>query len=131
MKMKKICILLAFILIFTPSPAAFGDMSSENYHIQNSVLSGGGLTTISENYQMSSTLGQPSPLADPTEPPISDSYDLYPGFWHVIAALGSSCPGDYNGDKDVDGSDLAGYIFDSGGLGLDVFAANFGKKNCP
>ena len=45
--------------------------------------------------------------------------------------LGLTCPGDFNGDKDVDGSDLADYLFDSGGLGLDVFAADFGRANCP
>jgi hypothetical protein len=106
-------------------------MSSENYGIQSSVLSGGGIPTISENYQMNSTLGQPSPVMDPIEPPISDSYDLFPGFWHVIADLGSNCPGDSNGDKDVDGSDLADYILDSGGIELNDFAMNFGKTNCP
>jgi len=35
------------------------------------------------------------------------------------------------GDPVVDGADLQEYIFDSGGLGLDVFAATFGKVNCP
>jgi hypothetical protein len=68
---------------------------------------------------------------DSLDPIFSDSYDLYPGFWYVIAAFESTCPGDFNGDKDVDGSDLAEYIFDSGGLDLEVFAANFGKVNCP
>jgi len=28
-------------------------------------------------------------------------------------------------------ADLAEYLFDSGGLSLDVFAANFVKNNCP
>ena len=39
--------------------------------------------------------------------------------------------GDFDNDGDVDGADLQEFIFDSGGLGLDVFAANFGKLNCP
>ena len=42
-----------------------------------------------------------------------------------------TCPGDSDRDKDVDGADLVDYIFDSKGLGLDEFAANFGKINCP
>ena len=33
--------------------------------------------------------------------------------------------------EDVSKIHLQEYIFDSGGLGLDVFAANFGKVNCP
>ena len=35
------------------------------------------------------------------------------------------------GDKDVDGSDLAEYLFDSGGIGLNAFAASFGIESCP
>ena len=42
-----------------------------------------------------------------------------------------TCPGDFDWDEDVDGSDLAEYIFDSGGLGLDEFAVSFDKENCP
>ena len=56
---------------------------------------------------------------------------LKPGFLYAIAALESTCPGDFDGDKDVGSADLAEYIDDSGGLGLDVFAINFGKVNCP
>jgi hypothetical protein len=80
---------------------------------------------------MNSALGQLSPPMDPDDPPFSGSYDLYPGFWYVIFDLGSTCPGDSDGDKDVDGTDIAEYIFDSGGLSLDVFAVNYGKSNCP
>ena len=36
---------------------------------------------------------------------------------------------DTDGDNDVDGKDLAAYIFFSKGLGLDKFAENFGKVN--
>jgi hypothetical protein len=43
----------------------------------------------------------------------------------------SLCEGDFDSDGDVDGKDLAEYIFDSGGLGLEMFAGNFGKANCP
>ncbi len=85
----------------------------------------------SAGFQTNATLGQPSPLPDPADPPFSDSYDLYPGFWYTVANVGLTCPGDFNGDRDVDGSDLAEYLFDAGGLGLAVFALNFGKGDCP
>jgi hypothetical protein len=39
-------------------------------------------------------------------------------------------PGDNDGDYDVDGADLADYILDSKGLGLDEFVANFAVV-CP
>ena len=131
MKKKKLYAILTLPFILGLSLAAFAEMASENYHIQNSVQSGGGTATISDNYQMNSTLGQSSPMMDPLEPPLSDNYDLYPGFWFAVAAFESTCPGDFNGDKDVDGSDLAEYIFDSSGLGLEVFVPNFSKVNCP
>jgi hypothetical protein len=38
-------------------------------------------------------------------------------FWYMIASL-VSCPGDFDGDRDVDGSDMA------------VFAADYGRTNC-
>ncbi len=49
----------------------------------------------------------------------------------ICSMTADTCPGDSNFDMDVDGVDLADYIFDSGGLGLDEFALNFGKINCP
>jgi hypothetical protein len=43
------------------------------------------------------------------------------------------CEGDVDDgtDSDVDGSDLAMYAADSMGLSLAVFAADFGRSNCP
>jgi hypothetical protein len=41
------------------------------------------------------------------------------------------CDGDFEPDGDVDGSDLAEYISDSREIGLEDFAANFGKDDCP
>jgi hypothetical protein len=128
-KMILILSLSAFTLVLV-QPAGT-EMNSNSYRIRNSVHSAGGVTAGSANYQINGTVGQPSPLMNPLEPPWSGTYDLYPGFWYVIAALESTCSGDFNGDKDVDGSDLADYLLDSGGLGLDAFAANFGKVNCP
>ena len=107
------------------------EMTSENYRIRSYVHSAGGVPTGFANYQINGRVGQPSPLIDPLEPPFSDTYDFYPGFWYVITVLAITCPGDLNDDNDVDGSDLAEYIFDSGGLDLEVFAASFGKEDCP
>ena len=57
---------------------------------------------------------------DPSNPPWSANYDLYPGFWYTLEAAISpnDCLGDFDMDGDVDGSDLA------------VFAANFGRTDC-
>ncbi len=120
---------LAFIL--GGSSLLHAHMLSENYGITTSVLSSGGASMSSDNYQTYPTLGQPSPLMDPSvPPPYSTNYDLYPGFWYTLnaelapcddlssfaAAYGSvmgelhysiSC--DLDGDGDVDGSDLAGF----------------------
>jgi hypothetical protein len=128
-KLSGLFAFIALFLIFSSDISA--ELASENYRISSYVYSAGGVPTGSTNYQINGTIGQPSPPMDPFEPPMSDTYDLYPGFWYVIAAYESTCPGDYNGDKDVDGSDLAEYLFDSSGLGLEVFAANFGRVNCP
>ena len=45
--------------------------------------------------------------------------------------FGDMCEGDFDSDRDVDGSDLA--IFAAGGTGitLEDFAADFGRTNCP
>ena len=118
------------MLLFLSSDT-FAEMASENYRIRNYVHSAGGVQTGSAIYQLNGTIGQSSPPMDPLEPPLSDNYDLYPGFWYVIAAFESTCPGDFNGDKDVDDSDLAEYLFEAGGLDLEVFAPNFSKVNCP
>ena len=110
---------------------SFAQMASGSFRIGGSVHSAGGQPTGSTNFQLNGTLGQPSPLMDPLSPPYSNTYDLFPGFWYAVAALESTCPGDFDGDKDADGADLAEYIDDPGGLGLDVFAINFGKVSCP
>jgi len=76
---------LAFIMLSAYSAAA---MESTTYKIPSTVLSGGGAPMSSTSYDMNSTLGQPSPLMDPSDPPTSTSYDNYPGFWYgaVIAS---------------------------------------------
>ena len=130
MKYRCLITILALILMFIPGQTT-SEMSSTNYRITTTVVSGGGGPMGSASFQTNGTLGQPSPLPDPADPPFSDSYDLYPGFWYTVANIVLTCPGDFNGDRDVDGSDLAEYLFDTGGLGLEVFAPNFGKGDCP
>jgi hypothetical protein len=131
MRSKPFLVILLIALLLRSSVISSAEMASENFRIRNSVHSAGGQHTGSANYQLNDTIGQSSPLMNPPEPPLSDTYDLYPGFWYIIAAFQRTCPGDFDGDKDVDGADLADYLFDSGGIGLNVFADNFGKNNCP
>jgi hypothetical protein len=42
----------------------------------------------------------------------------------------NSCKCDFNNDGDVDSTDLADYIIDSGGIVLETFAGEFGRINC-
>ncbi len=42
-----------------------------------------------------------------------------------------ACEGDFDHDDDVDGSDLAQLAADPGLLDLSLFAAEFGRTNCP
>jgi hypothetical protein len=49
----------------------------------------------------------------------------------ICSMISVTCPGDSDQDMDVDGTDLADFIFESEGLGLDEFAVNYGKINCP
>jgi hypothetical protein len=87
--MKKKALLLvvclAFIAVYAYPGAA---IESTSYKIPSTVLSGGGSPMSSASYTGNSTLGQPSPLMNPSSPPTSTSYDNYPGFWYgaVIAS---------------------------------------------
>jgi photosystem II stability/assembly factor-like uncharacterized protein len=47
-------------------------------------------------------------------------------------SINPPCVSDFSPtDGDVDGADLAAYIAESAGISLDVFAADFGRANCP
>jgi len=48
----------------------------------------------------------------------------------IAPAPVSTCQGDFDGDGDVDGSDLAALIAAPAQLEVSVFATNFGKNNC-
>ena len=74
--------LLILCFMLGLSPICIAEMSSDNYSIPTSVLSGGGAPMSSGSYQMNSTMGQPSPLMQGDQNPWSVNYDLYPGFWY-------------------------------------------------
>ena len=120
-------VLVVVVMSWTLTVAvkAHGQMSSANYAITASVVSGGGGAMTSDNYETNTTLGQSSPLMDSGNPPYSESYDLYPGFWYTLEAGGCEnlssfaapygfvnpgMPCDFDGDGDVDGSDLAEFV---------------------
>jgi len=150
MKFRCLITILALILMFIPGQTA-AEMSSSNYRITTSVVSGGGSLMDSNSYRLNGTIGQAPPLMDPLDPPFSDTYDLYPGFWYTLVASipPNDCPGDFENDGDVDGSDLAVFAADFGrtdcsgdcegdfdsdgdvdGSDLAVFAADFGRTDC-
>jgi len=82
--MLKKTLYTVFIMGFIFALAAHAQMQSDNYSIPTSVLSGGGVPMKSASYEANSTLGQPSPLMDPADPPGSANYELKPGFWHTV-----------------------------------------------
>ncbi len=122
------CTGLILVFSFSQWCCAAG-MASANFQITTSVFSGGVSPMASENFKNNSTLGQPSPIMDPEDPPWSSAYDLYPGFWYTLEA-GTGCDNlaafaaafghvsgdagycpvcDSEPDGDVDGEDLAQY----------------------
>jgi hypothetical protein len=60
-------------------------------------------------------------------PKIFFTVTFYGGVWR--RAL-DACQCDFDGDSDVDGSDLVEYIPDDKRLGLNSFAMDFGKHHC-
>jgi hypothetical protein len=122
-------------LLFFGAISAAG-MESDHFKITTSVISGGGALIESESFLLKSTLGQSTPLMDPADPPYSDSFDAYPGYWFTVApAVGGYCDYDFEPDGDVDGLDLVEFIQDLiGGLveagELANFADEFGRSPC-
>ena len=128
MKRRLLAGACCFVLIFCFGLSAQAQMASENYRIPSSVFSGGGASMDSGaggSYWMDGTVGQPSPLMDPDDPPVSMDYLLFPGFWYTLEpgiALCEDLPSfasafgslgfsfcDPDEDGDVDGYDLAGF----------------------
>lgn len=132
--MRRMCLALGLIVWIAwgfPGAGA-AQMESDNYRIPTSVLSGGGGSSSSSSYQLQGTLGQPSPLMDPADPPYSDGFALYPGFWYTLIP---ACLYDLDDDGDVDGQDLAelaqGFGTDFNEADLVSFALEFGGNLCP
>lgn len=85
----KILILVIFSLVFAiVSFASSAQMNSSSFRVSSAVVSGGGAFAGSANYQLNGSIGQPAPLMDSLDPPFSDNYDLYPGFWYTIQDAG-------------------------------------------
>jgi hypothetical protein len=59
------------------------------YQLTSWVFSGGAHTASSASYQMTATLGQPSPIGISTG---GASYDLYHGFWYTLYGYGPNTP---------------------------------------
>ena len=118
------CLVLVILLGVVLNAQA--EMKSDSYRITSTVLSGGG-AAIFDIYQMNSTIGQPTPLMDPNDPPISPTYNLLPGFHYTLAVGDSACFGDSEPDSDVDGADLAHFIVNGDLTRLDLLGQNYGK----
>jgi hypothetical protein len=131
MQTRLLTLIVLVALLLTPGLAAAG-MSSDNYRISTTVMSGGGGPMGSANFQANGTTGQASPLIDPLDPPYSTSYDLLTGFWYTTGA-GSGCQWDLEpvtGDGDVDGADLAEFVNAFSAGDVESFALVFGQADC-
>jgi hypothetical protein len=129
MKKKIFSFLGGLIIVLCLEVTGHLEMSSTNYRITTTVMSDGGTPMASANYQMNSTLGQPSPLMEQGMDPYSDNFGLLPGFWYTLDA-GSGCIYDYLGDGDVDGADLAEFVNAVSSSELEGFAMEFGRVDC-
>ena len=85
MKRQIVYFISAVIIMICFASTAYCNMSSNNYSIPTSVLSGGGISMSSANYIVESTLGQPTPIMELGGFPTSSNYVLYPGFWYTLA----------------------------------------------
>ena len=90
MKKKAFSLTIALALILVFSLAAFSQIQSDNYRIPASVLSGGGESMTSANYQMDATFGQSSAIGQSS----SSSYTNYAGFWQptILKIRGKAMP---------------------------------------
>ena len=86
--MKRISIFL-FAGIAVCVASSFAQPSqSENFQITKSVIDAGGAKSSSENFQLVSAFGQPSPLGGQT----SESFTLWPGFLTPTVAMSPLSP---------------------------------------
>jgi hypothetical protein len=127
---KALFTLKALVLVqhlFTVDASA--QMQSASYRITTTVMSGVGTPMSSGNFQMNSTLGQPSPLMEQGMDPYSEHFGLLPGFWYTVAT-DPGCLYDYLYDGDVDGADLAEFLNAFSSSELAAFALEFGRVDC-
>ena len=81
MKEKMFYVICAAVLILGFAITGFTEeMSSANFSITTSVMSGGGRTMDSTTNQMTATMGQSSPIGISS----SRNYINHPGFWPTI-----------------------------------------------
>ncbi|MBU2644682.1 hypothetical protein KKI24_08250 [bacterium] len=119
MKNKKCYSFITFAFILCVSMVGFAAMQSEHYKSKTSVESGGGGPVSSTNYNTNSTIGQSSPVMDPEDPPWSDTYTLYPGFWYTIEKKAANvCECDLNTDGRCDMQDWL------------LFGSDWGRTDC-
>jgi len=117
MKKKISYFVLAQIILLACVLTVIAEMQSDNYRIPTSVFSGGGAPTGSTNYQTDATLGQSSPLMDPSDPPWSTNYGLEPGFWYTVA-VAEVCECDLTHDGRCDMQDWL------------LFGEDWGRTDC-
>ena len=105
----------------TTSEAA--DLLLNDYGVTDAInLDGGGSTTL--------CVARPTPVTVNVPVGVNNS----PG---TLRSVGSNLAifalyvGDFDGDGDVDGSDLSAYALNPGGIGLIDFAAGFGLRSIP
>ena len=104
-------------------------MSSTNYQIPTTVISGGGGPMSSDILDLNGTIGQSTPLEPEAPAQSDDSYLFFPGFWYTVYRAG--CWGDFEpADGDVDGADLAEFVDNFDEVYLSMFASEFGRINC-
>ena len=129
---------LRYLVVFTILIAALfpvaaaAAMSSANYRVTTTVMSGGGAIMDSGHYRVNGTLGQPSPI-DPIMPLQSPGYDLSVGFWYTLHTELGGCRWDIEpafGDGDVDGADLAEFVNAFSIEQVPSFAQEFGRIDC-
>jgi len=119
MKRKMLLILFFQLFVFGIFNSGFAEMSSENFSIPTSVLSGGGAPMSSANFKANTTLGQSSPLMNPDDPPLSTNYGLLPGFWYTVdTAVADFCECDLYPDGVCDMQDWL------------VFGEDWGRTDC-
>lgn len=91
-----VCIACTFIMVgLCPARGAGG--ASEDYAIPADVLSGGGASAGSTDYDSSATIAQPAVIGVST----STDYTLSAGFWNVFTAATPACI--HHGDVNFSG----------------------------